>query len=71
MERLLDEGQVAELLGCSVQLLRKWRGTKEGPRHIKIGRCVRYVLDDVRSFVTARRVEVGGALALAEATETQ
>jgi predicted DNA-binding transcriptional regulator AlpA len=60
MEQLLDEKQVAQLLSCSVQLLRKWRATSEGPKHIKMGRCVRYALDDVRSFVTAKHGE-GGA----------
>ena len=42
VEELLDEEQVAEILGVSRSSVRKWRCAGAGPPWIKIEGCVRY-----------------------------
>ena len=37
MEQLLNEKDAARRLDVSVQLLRKWRATRIGPVHMKLG----------------------------------
>ncbi len=39
---LLNEFDVAKILGVSVATVRRWRWIKEGPRYWKIGSLVRY-----------------------------
>ena len=55
MEQLLKEQEAAKLLRISVQLLRKWRAQGEGPKHIKLGKCVRYSLDDIERYIASLR----------------
>lgn len=54
---LLTEQSAAQVLGCSVGLMRKWRLFGEGPAFCKIGRLVRYRAEDLAAFVAANRVE--------------
>ena len=52
MQRLITEREAAELLGVSVQLLRKWRSQPNPPLpHIQISRCVRYRPEDLEAYV--------------------
>jgi excisionase family DNA binding protein len=55
--RALNEGQVAERLGVSRFTVRAWRRKGLGPRFLKMGRMVRYRLEDVQEY--ERRVLVG------------
>jgi hypothetical protein len=49
---LIDEHQVAAVLGQAVQTLRNHRGTGNGPRFIKLnGSTVRYRIGDVQAFI--------------------
>lgn len=49
---LLDEKEVAAILGCAVASLRNWRWARKGPRVRKIGqRLVRYHRDDLAAFI--------------------
>jgi hypothetical protein len=57
---LFDENRAAEILGCSVALVRKWRLFGEGPAYCKIGRLVRYSHEDLDAFLRAHRVQTGG-----------
>ena len=57
-----NEDQSAKMLGCSVALLRKWRLFSEGPAYCKIGRLVRYRLEDPTTQATT------GASGVATAT---
>jgi predicted DNA-binding transcriptional regulator AlpA len=59
--KLLNEDQSAKMLGCSAALLRKWRLFREGPSYVKIGRLVRYRLEDLNAFLDSHRVVAGGA----------
>jgi hypothetical protein len=54
---LLDERAAAQMLACSVALLRKMRLFGNGPGYCKIGRLVRYPETDLMAFIDANRVE--------------
>jgi len=50
-----DERFTSTYLGVSVETLRAWRRLGRGPRYRKIGgRCVRYSVTDLESFVEAQ-----------------
>ncbi len=55
MTELLTEQQVAALLHVKVKGLQAWRSRGGGPPFIKLGRCVRYRLEDLDAFLTASR----------------
>jgi len=57
-----DENEAAELLGCSVAALRKWRLLRKGPVYIKISRLVRYSEADLAAFLDANRVQPAGGV---------
>jgi hypothetical protein len=58
-DRLLDERAAAQILNCSVALMRKWRRIGEGPVHHKVGpRIVRYAAADLQAFIAGCRKEV-------------
>ena len=51
----IDECQVAEMLCQSVRTIQKWRVNGNGPAFYKLGRSVRYRLDEVLAWAEARR----------------
>ncbi len=53
-ERLLNEHEVASLIGLSVASVRRWRLLKQGPRFLKIGAAVRYRPEDVSAWLGSR-----------------
>ena len=53
----LNDVQASKILGLKVQTLRNWRGQAKGPPYVKAGRAVRYSLQDLISFMAARRVD--------------
>ncbi len=55
--KYLTEKQVSAFSNIAVQTLRNWRQTRKGFPYIKVGRSVRYSVDDVEAFMEARRVE--------------
>lgn len=48
-----NERCAAAYLGISVETLRTWRNQNRGPRYRRLGRCVRYSMADLLSFVDA------------------
>jgi predicted DNA-binding transcriptional regulator AlpA len=48
---LLREGETASLLDLSTRTLQDWRVRGCGPKFRKLGRSVRYRLEDVQAFV--------------------
>ena len=60
LQPLLNEHEVAALLGISVRTVQEWRRLGEGPPFLKLtshGRgVVRYDPEDVRAYVVERRV---------------
>ncbi len=53
MTVLLTEQRVAQLLQVTVKTLQAWRVRGGGPPFVKVGRCVRYRLEDVEAYVAA------------------
>lgn len=51
----VEERQVADILCQSVRTIQKWRVTGNGPSFYKLGRSVRYRLDEVQAWAEARR----------------
>jgi predicted DNA-binding transcriptional regulator AlpA len=55
----ITEVEAAEALGLKVATLRAWRHRHTGPRFVRFGRAVRYLLDDLDAFIAASRVDTG------------
>ncbi len=58
VKRYLTEKEVSAITGLSVSLLRKMRSHCRGMPYVKIGKSVRYTLEDVQAFMEAHRVNV-------------
>ncbi len=56
MQSLIDEKEAARILGLSVITLRNFRCQRRGPSYYKIGKAVRYSLDDLMDFIKERRI---------------
>lgn len=59
--RALTEKQVAEILCQSVQTLRNHRFLGKGVPYVKIGRSVRYLVEDVEHYLQAHRIKTDPA----------
>lgn len=53
----LTERAAANHLGLSVRTLQKRRFERQDPPYLKIGRSVRYRLEDLDAFMVAHRVD--------------
>jgi hypothetical protein len=53
LARLLDEKEAAAVLHCSVAFLRRCRLFHTGPPFAKIGRLVRYRMEDLQRYIEA------------------
>ena len=51
MERILNQNEVAKLLGISTRTLERHRVTGTGPRFARVGRLVRYRQCDLTDYV--------------------
>lgn len=60
VKSMKNEKQAAEILGCTVSALRKWRLLRKGPVYIKVSRLVRYSEADLAAFLDANRVQPAG-----------
>lgn len=54
--KYINEKQVMEITGIGLQTLRNDRSTQRRLSYIKIGRSVRYLLDDVVKFMESHRI---------------
>ena len=64
INQMYNENEAAEILGCSVAALQKWRLLRKGPAYIKVSRLVRYSEADLATYLDANRkqpVAAGGA----------
>ena len=57
MTEVITEKEVSKLLSISLQSLRNWRCQRKGPPYIKIGRSVRYPIEDLRKYLESRKIE--------------
>jgi len=55
----MNESEVAQLASVSIALLRKWRRQGTGPRFLKLGRLVRYLVKDVDAWLNSQVFEGG------------
>jgi hypothetical protein len=55
--RLINETQAAEILGRAVQTLRNDRHLRKGPAYLKLGRSVRYRVNDLFDYIERHRVD--------------
>jgi hypothetical protein len=53
----VDEHQVARILGKSVQTLRNERHLRKGCPYLKLGRSVRYRIEDVIGYMEKHRID--------------
>jgi predicted DNA-binding transcriptional regulator AlpA len=51
---LMNEGQVAQMLGISIASLRRWRLLRKGPKYVKVGAAVRYLPVDLTAWIASR-----------------
>ena len=58
-ERLLNDREVAAMVGVSVATVRRWRLLHRGPRYLKIGVLIRYRPESVQQWLDAQ--PTGGA----------
>ena len=54
IEGLLNEHEVAEVMGLSLATIRRRRLLQQAPKYIKIGKSVRYTPEAIREFVATR-----------------
>jgi predicted DNA-binding transcriptional regulator AlpA len=57
-QRWIDEKEVAKITGIAVQTLRNWRFQQTGPSYFKLGRMVRYYVDDLIRFMEEKKINV-------------
>jgi hypothetical protein len=54
--KYLNDIEAAKIADLSPQTLRNWRQQGRGPAYVKLGRAVRYSLNDLISWLEGRRV---------------
>lgn len=58
---LLTETEVAKILNVSPETLQRWRSTRStNLTYIKVGRLVRYRIEDIHAFINANANVSGG-----------
>jgi len=55
----ISESELARRANVSIAVLRKWRRETLGPRYLKLGRLVRYLVRDVDAWLEAHAVDGG------------
>ena len=53
-ESLLDDRELSRRLNIARQTIQGWRHRKVGPPFVRVGRRIRYRLDDVNNWLNAR-----------------
>lgn len=54
---LIDENEVAKICGRSVHTLRQDRHANRGIPYIRLGRSVRYLVQDIENYLIANRID--------------
>ena len=60
MAKYMNEFEVAKITGLAVQTLRNWRFQRRGFPYSKLGKAVRYDIDDVLKYMRARKITPEG-----------
>ena len=56
-DRAMNETEAADRLGLAVATLRAWRHRGQGPRFVRFGRAVRYLMEDLGDYIDGCRVD--------------
>jgi excisionase family DNA binding protein len=51
MQNLINKKQVAEILGVSVKTVDLWISQGKAPKHLRVGRLVKFIPSDVEEFI--------------------
>ena len=57
MEQVINEVKAAEILGVAVQTMRNWRHQGKPPAYVKLSRCVRYKIEDLKDYINSKRID--------------
>ncbi len=57
MDRGIKDTEAAKNLGVAPQTLRNMRCQGKGPPYFRIGRAVRYSVEDLNRYIEARKVD--------------
>jgi len=55
---LVDAHMASRMLNVAHSTLALWRVQKKGPPYYKIGKAIRYRLEDLNSYLDAQRVSI-------------
>ncbi len=58
--QFIDEKKSSGITKIALPTLRRWRHEGKGPSYIKIGRMVRYDLDELLKFMDSHKIDLGG-----------
>jgi hypothetical protein len=47
----VNEGIASKMISVSVAALRRWRREGRGPKFVRLSRCVRYRVEDLKAFL--------------------
>lgn len=53
----VSEKEVSRITGLALSTLRNWRFKRTGMTYIKLGRSVRYAMEDVLHYMESRKVQ--------------
>jgi len=53
----VNEKRAANFLGVAVQTLRNWRHQLRGPAYVKMGRSVRYQVEDLVGYLKKKKID--------------
>jgi predicted DNA-binding transcriptional regulator AlpA len=56
--RWIREKEASQIIGIALQTLRNWRHQRVGPPYSKVGRAVRYRLDELIDFMESKKIKV-------------
>ncbi|QSH41880.1 helix-turn-helix domain-containing protein [Lentisphaerota bacterium] len=57
MSEFLTTKKVANLLAISVETIKRFRATNEGPKYAKFGKSIRYAKKDVDTWIELQKVK--------------
>ena len=55
-KKTLNEYEASKYLGLSVITLRNWRCYRKGPKYMKLGRAVRYRIEDLDEYMNQQTI---------------
>ena len=59
MRQYITEIEVSNITGIAVQTLRNWRHERRGFPYVKVGRSIRYELDEIDEYMQERKIKPG------------